>query len=102
MSVIKTKTHNTNSFTYLPRSRTFTIEESDFGPRGTAYCGRIYDDAADMGFWLVSSKTGREKPFVFWRGHSRDGELTHWEFREINPRSGRTLEGGLKVLIFND
>lgn len=100
MSVIRTKSHSTQQFTYLPSSRTFSAEASDFGP--SEYTGRIYDDAADESFWLVSHKTGREKPFVLWRTHSRDGDLTHWEFREINPRSGRTVEGGLRVFVFND
>lgn len=92
--------HSTQNFTYNKDTSTFLIEESDFGRQ--RYFGQIYSDAADEGFWLTSHKTGVEKPFALHLTHTRDGEITHWEYREINPRSGRQVDTGLSVIVFND
>lgn len=102
MSILKSApNHSTKLFTFEKNSNSFIAEESDFGK--SKYFGKIYDDACDEGFWLTSHKTGAEKAFALHRTHrNNDGELTHYEYREIDQRTGRIKADALKVIIFND
>lgn len=100
MSVIKTVVHSTKRFSYNPYTRVFSAEASDFQ---RDLDGRIYVDAADQGFWLMSETTGVEKPFVRNKTHiDRDGDVSHWEYIEIEPRTGQRVMSGLRVHVFND
>lgn len=101
MAVLHSAPHiNSDRFSYNPQTQTFACEESDL--HGIRYCGRIYDDAADEGMWLVSHKTGKKKPFALFHTHVREGEITHWEYHEIDPKTGLTVFNGVKIAIFND
>lgn len=75
---------------------TFSAEASDFGR--VLKLERVYDDAYDEGFSIISSKTGNVAVFAL-RDHEEDaeGDLVKWIFKCITP--GLTH---LKAVIFND
>jgi hypothetical protein len=78
------------------KGNTFSAEASDFGRRFEL--GRVFDDAADEGFSIVSAKTGKIAVFALYN-HEEDGEgdLVSWIFHCVTP--GLTH---LKAVIFND
>jgi hypothetical protein len=78
------------------KGNTFSAEASDFGLNFKL--GRVYDDAYDEGFSVVSAKTGKIAVFALYN-HEEDGEgdLVSWIFRCVTP--GLTH---LKAVIFND
>lgn len=90
---------NTNQFTYNPRSQTFVCEASDlrgFKPR------RIYDDACDIGFYMVSEKTGQKLLFVENEPtYDADGDLISFNFSSHCYENPSNLMQ-MKVIIFND
>jgi hypothetical protein len=76
--------HCSSKFTW--HKRTGSAELSDFeSPRVASL---VYDDAADVGFFVVSQKTGTKKLFTLLE-RTEDG----WRFES---------EDGLVVKIFND
>lgn len=78
------------------KNNTFITEASDLG-RGL-FLGRVYNDACDEGFTIVSEKTGKGAVFALYN-HDEDGEgdLVAWIFKCVTP--GLTH---LKAVIFND
>lgn len=87
-------------FAYYAREKTFSIEVSDV--KGFPFCGRLYNDACDEGFVLVSHKTGKSQPYFLNQTIRNDfGEdVAGWEFLPAEP----VLPGakGTKVIVFND
>jgi len=78
------------------KDNTFSAEASDFGRRFEL--GRVYDDACDEGFSIVSAKTGKIAVFALYnREEDGEGDLVSWVFRCVTP--GLTH---LKAVIFND
>jgi hypothetical protein len=67
-------------------------DASDIGGR---YYGRVYRDAADVGFKVKSGRTGRVLTFFF-AGNTRDdeGDLLYTEFK--------TTDGKFIIRINND
>lgn len=94
---------STRRFTFVKESKTFVAESSDF--RGTGVSGRVYDDACDEGFVLVSERTG-QKILCLWSGGKRDRENELlWETYLCYDLRGRPLDGplaGAEVRILND
>lgn len=84
---------STKEFSYS--ARTFTNELSsmhDF------IISRIYPDAADVGFVLVSAKTGAECTYVLSEEvKDATGDLLYYEFSPID-----SIGVGTKVILFND
>lgn len=87
------------------RGGMFTAEASDLGTDFNL--GRVYDDAADGGFAMVSVATGKVAVFVE-SDHVRDaeGELLYTDF-VLTPRSARDLRldgrsSNVTVRLFND
>jgi hypothetical protein len=78
------------------KGNTFSAEASDFGRNFNL--GRVYDDACDEGFSIVSEKTGKIAVFSLYN-HEEDseGDLLMWVFKCVTP--GLTH---LKAVIFND
>ena len=78
------------------KGNTFSAEASDLGRR--LELGRVFDDAYDEGFSIVSEKTGKIAVFALYN-HEEDnkGDLVCWIFRCVTP--GLTH---LKAVIFND
>jgi len=81
---------STKDFTYNSETRTFVTEVSNlrFSP------GRIYDDACDIGFYMVSEKTGNKILFIETSPEfDADNELICYNFSGFMD---------LKVKVFND
>lgn len=78
---------------------TFLVaEESDLGR--DFRLGRVYDDACDVGFTLVSARTGREIVMALEDEHRdpREGELLYTDF--VPAR--RDERGLVTVRLYND
>lgn len=91
---------STERFSYHRDLKTFTAEASDLNHTGCNFLGRLYDDAADVGFCLVSHKTGAVEPFYLDNvDRDREGDVRAWEFLPVNKA---LREGGIKLTIFND
>jgi hypothetical protein len=81
-------------FTYAPETKTFATEASDL-PRGFDI-NRVYDDAIDEGFTIVSKRTGKEVVFRKERlVKDTEGDIQAWEFSSVTIL-------GFKAMIFND
>lgn len=78
------------------KNAVFSAEASDFGR--SFDLGRVYDDAYDEGFTIVSERTGKPAVFALYN-HDEDleGDVTAWIFKCVTP--GLTH---LKAVIFND
>ena len=89
------------AFFYHPENRTFSQEISSLGRYDLFQ--RIYDDACDTGFTMVSKKTGKEVVFFLSKDIDWAGDEGKWIFEPI-PESIRKVPAakGLKVIIFND
>lgn len=91
---------STKDFTFYKGA--FVAEVSDLG--GHLPTDPIYPDAFDVGFQMMSEKTGKVATFYFAREH-RDGEggITHWTYL---PTSETVKALGIspetRVEIFND
>lgn len=83
---------SSSKFTYS--KETFTAEASDLR---NIRLGKVYDDACDLGFTIVSEKTGKHAVFAEHAEIQNGEELGGWEFVCITP--GLTH---LKAVIFND
>ena len=86
---------STSHFSYSAARKTFVGYISDFDCN---LFGRLYDDAADIGFRLVSAKTGREAP-VFLRSTETDdeGDILSWTFSFVALQYY-----DIKIVVFND
>lgn len=87
---------STSMFFWHPEMATFSQEVSSLGQFQP---GQLYDDAADLGFVLVSDRTGDKIPFYFHKEEHHNGELVAWEFHSASkdPRLAK-----LKVIVHND
>jgi hypothetical protein len=62
--------------------------------------GRIWSDACDVGFYIKSPRTGREKLFTMSeKVFDAEGCVTAWKFVSLNSLNEF---GEVKVTIFND
>ena len=85
---------SSSKFTF--KNNTFIALASDFG-RGV-HLGRVYDDACDEGFTIISEKTGEGAVFAFHKDEEDvEGDLVSCVFKCVTP--GLTH---LKAVIFND
>jgi hypothetical protein len=75
---------------------TFIAEASDLGRSFSL--GRVYDDACDEGFTIISKRTGKPAVFALYN-HEEDGEgdLVSWIFKCVTPGLKH-----LKAVIYND
>lgn len=80
-------------FTWV--GNTGSADGSDFGKQ---VFSPLYKDAADIGFYIFSSKTGVYKPFVLVHTEvdSSERDLLHYEFESMDDG------GKFIVKIFND
>lgn len=99
--VICTATVPSERFMYSPVSKSFVTEASSLG---AFQVSQIYDDASDVGFIMVSKRTGREAVFYLNQAHhDREGDLTHWTFKPTPETLAKypQLREHI-VIIFND
>lgn len=81
-----------------------TAEISDLLDGGFGYpFGRIYPDAADVGFKVRHENTGKISTWFLNEEFKNDGDITHWEFHPT-PETIRKMPKlrGFKLTIFND
>ncbi|CAB4143103.1 hypothetical protein UFOVP435_61 [uncultured Caudovirales phage] len=103
MATICTTTYSSSQFSIDYESCTATAEASDLGAVSTPPFSRIYDDACDAGFIMVSDKTGFVSVFeLSWVEKDAD-DILAWHFApsmqsvKVQPALSRW-----KVTIFND
>ncbi len=96
---------NTNQFNWCPKTRTFTAEASTLRHNGNhafdvgfPRLGRVYDDAADEGFTLVSERTHRDAIMYLSNVTESEDYSGGWVKLEFRP-IGHT---NFKLVIFND
>ena len=85
---------SSNKFQYCSKSNSFIAEASEL--RGFKL-GRVYDDACDEGFSIVSEKTGKSAVFALVAEIIHNEELGGWNFVCVTPGLKH-----LKAVIFND
>jgi hypothetical protein len=72
---------STDRFTYIPATNTFVAEASELPAMS-----RVFNDACDVGYTLISQRTGREVIFaVTGIERDREGELLYEDLRPVNP-----------------
>jgi hypothetical protein len=91
---------SSDRFTYLKDEKVFAAEASDL-PRNML--GRVFDDACDLGFTMISARTGVEMVFVqIDTLRDREGELMYHVFAPATPQNGAAAIADVRVHIFND
>jgi len=96
MSIIA-KEISSKFFDYNGRTKVFAAEVSDlpFHPIGS----KIYDDACDVGFRMVSERTGEKLLFSLYHvDQNQEYEVQGWWFKAVS----KTNLSELKVLVIND
>lgn len=93
--ILKPSPISSDNFSF--RNLTFTAESSEL-PR-SFNLGRVYDDACDEGFTIVSERTGRSAVFALEKSiMDPSGEdVLGWEFVCVTPNLRN-----LKTVIYND
>lgn len=97
----------TSQFQFNRGTEVFTADASDFGPGAFQAIfteqGRVYNDSCDVGFTLVSSKTGKKIIFVLAHTENdRDGDTQYWEFTPAVGPAIAFTHIDLRVRVFND
>lgn len=94
MALLKSTPVSTDRFTWLPGERLFVAEASDLPEMS-----RVFDDACDVGYCLVSAKT-QKCMVVAVDDEIRDSEneLVCWVLRPV-ARAKRNL---FAVRVYND
>jgi hypothetical protein len=91
---------SSSQFNYHPGENLLTADASDLGTIG----GRVYDDACDVGFTVVSARTGAARIFVMAReAFDREGDLLYVDFEMIpESKTGDAVADALRVRLYND
>lgn len=75
-------------------------ERSDFGPD---LFGPVYDDAADIGFTVVNSRSGNEVTFAIDHEMEHDGEFAGYVLKPVSESLRKVPAAkNVEVVIFND
>lgn len=94
-----------SEFTWNAATRAFVTDASDYGHQARLFA-RLYADACDVGFVLVSARTGEEAPFYLDESATErdgDGDVQSWTFRPIDAAVRRNPGlRGVVVRVFND
>ena len=90
---------STRFFSFDKEDLTLIAEDSTLRANGFTGPDLLYDDACDIGFTLVSTKTGNSKIFYHEKTiRDSEGDILYWTYNEIEgPKSTN-----LRVKIFND
>lgn len=93
--------YSTRFFDYSAVTRTFTVEESTLRANGCDAPSRLYDDACDEGFTLVSAKTGTEVMYYHEDAlRDADGDILYWTYVEVDALG--KINYYTRVIIYND
>lgn len=93
--------HDGSKFTW--HGETGCVDASDLALACTrqSMCSRVWDDACDVGFWVLSPKTGKKVLFTFEaEAKSPDGETMSWLFRAYDPTAN--MVSNITITIYND
>lgn len=78
----------------------YSAEASDLA-RGN-FMGRVWDDAADIGFIIRSDRLKKDFIFILKdEERDRDGDVIQWNFVSVDER-GAPTQTPMKVTVFND
>lgn len=91
--LLKPTTISTERLTFDKVGRLLVAEDSDLPA-----ASRVWDDACDTGYTVVSQWTGREVVYATADLVSRDGDILYWDYRPISRRD----EGCPTLRVFND
>lgn len=104
MAIICNKYFSTRQFTYSRSERCFVAEASELPGNP----GRVYDDACDEGFILVSHQSGDAIVFALDRVDMNGDDIAGWNYKIVavanpagkwvNPSTAHTFT----ALIIND
>lgn len=105
MAIICTSVVSTDLFNFDMNSKMITSELSMFS--SSKILSKIYDDACDIGFWILNSKTGNKTLWVLTKEiRSVEGDLMYLEFKPVQGRSSllkhQDHANGWTMTIFND
>lgn len=94
--------HRTNDFSWHPEYKEFLADSSELRWRkGWPELGRVYDDACDEGFTLVSDRTGKEMVLALEEVDENDDYSGGWRTLTFVPADPRH-RGDFRVTVFND
>lgn len=94
--------HSTREFSWHLDTKTFAADASELRwPIGRAPLGRVYDDAADEGFTLVSHVTGQKVAVALDKTETSEDYSGGWSAMTFVPAE-RAKRSAFKVIIFND
>lgn len=93
--------HDGSKFTWYGKAGCIDVSDLALQCGQQSMCSRIWDDACDVGFWMLSPKTGKKVLFMFEaEAKSPDGETSAWLFRAYDPTAYVTSD--VTVTIYND
>lgn len=92
---------SSDRFTFDAATGLFTAEASDIQDQ---HLNPLYDDAADVGLVMVSSKTGKLVRYYMSREtRDNDGDIEAWDYHPTSESIREVPEcQGTSVTIFND
>lgn len=102
---LETPTYSSGIFNYHKEDNTLVTEASDMAANAMhRHYGPAYDDAIDVGFSVLSEKTGNIARFVKCEEKYDDEGDLMWETFEMTPQSKRNFPDAatVRVIVFND
>lgn len=96
------KCHSTQEFFWDKETKTFIADASELRwPIGAPPLGRVYDDACDEGFTLVSHTTGKRVVMVLDEEDQSDDYSGGWRALTFIPATPGYMNK-FKVTVIND
>lgn len=94
---------NNPLLTYVGSDRMFVTEVSDLNANSIEP-GAVYDDACDVGFTLISHRTGRDIVVVQHHTETRDGDTLWWDYVPARELAAivRGAAPTVTLRVFND
>ena len=90
---------NTKDFSYFKDTKVFVSEISSIINSKRLF-GQLYNDACDIGFVLVSEKTGKSQAYYLKEEKRFDGDYQSWTFLPAVPVLPALKDS--KVIVYND
>lgn len=97
MAMLPVKEYSSKQFTWNVETGHFVACASDLSR--TDFWSRIYDDACDVGFAIVSERTGKSVVFYLAEQEHNGDEITNWNFLPLN---NEVCPEGVMAVVFND
>lgn len=91
--ILRPQAVDTSRFTFVREENMLVAEASDLPEMS-----RVWDDACDTGYTLVSHTTGNEYVYAVTHIETREGDLLYWDLTAAKASE----DVGITVRIFND